>query len=157
MLGRALLLFRGVVLGRSGSAAFAPPHGGPVSRQRLLTVSSVSGVAWEVDDSRPRVQLYTKAGCTLCDEAKSILAACRDTSPHSLELVDITDADKVEWWHRYKYDIPVLHVDGAYWAKHRITLDQVRAALQTAAQLRDRDEPFPASRGQPDASRLERS
>jgi len=33
--------------------------------------------------------------------------------------VDIIDADKTEWWDKYKYDIPVLHIDGQYWAKHR--------------------------------------
>lgn len=124
----------------------------------LSSAASVSGIAWDSPiPGSPRVSLFTKAGCTLCDEAKGILELCRNTCPHSLELVDITDADKKDWWQRYKYDIPVLHIDGVYWAKHRISSEEARAAILAATKLREKDEPFPASRGQPDASRLERS
>lgn len=120
--------------------------------------TSVTGIAWECeDDQSPTVSLFTKAGCTLCDEAKAILASCRDTSPHSLQLVDITDPDKTDWWNRYKYDIPVLHVDGAYWAKHRITPDLARDAIATAQRCRREGIPFPASSGQPNAAKFEQS
>lgn len=124
----------------------------------MSSAASVTGIAWDTDvPGSPRVSLFTKAGCTLCDEARVILESCRKTCPHSLELVDITDADKREWWERYKYDIPVLHIDGVYWAKHRISSEEAQAAILTATKHREKDEPFPASRGQPDASRLERS
>lgn len=126
------------------------------SRRRYATLAaSVTGIAWEAESS-PTVSLYTKAGCTLCDEAKAILETIRETSPHSLELVDITDTDKVDWWNRYKYDIPVLHIDGAYWAKHRITADLARDALSTAERCRRDNEPFPASAGQPNAAKFEK-
>ena len=54
------------------------------------------------------------------------------------------------WW-QYKYDIPVLHVDGKYWAKHRITLEASLEALAAADEQR-----FEPSAGEPDAARLER-
>mmetsp|Transcript_28821 Transcript_28821/g.88155 ORF Transcript_28821/g.88155 Transcript_28821/m.88155 type:complete len:149 (-) Transcript_28821:65-511(-) len=114
----------------------------------------VSGVAWaEADTSAPVVQLFTKEGCTLCDEAKAVLEACRSAAPHTLELVDITEDPAL--WDAYKYDIPVLHVDGSYWAKHRLAPADAEAALLTAARLKAADQPFPTSPGRPDAARLE--
>ncbi|KAJ8603978.1 hypothetical protein CTAYLR_003351 [Chrysophaeum taylorii] len=121
---------------------------------RARQFASVSGLAWE--DGGPRISLYTKEGCTLCDDAKDVLAACRSDIPHSLELVDITDEDNESWWGRYKYDIPVLHIDGVYWAKHRITRDQARAALIRATDARIAGLAFAPTAGEPDAARLER-
>ena len=70
--------------------------------------------------------------CTLCDVAKEVLASAAEREPHTLQAVDITDADRQQWWRRYKYDIPVLHIDGKYWAKHKITLDEAIGALGEA-------------------------
>ena len=39
---------------------------------------------------------------------------------------------QTEWWDKYKYDIPVLHVNGAYWTKHRVTAEEVVAAVAEA-------------------------
>ena len=83
---------------------------------------SVSGMVYSAPDAEPTVRLFTKAGCTLCDVAKDVLANARAEHPHTLEAVDITDPEHGEWWEKYKYDIPVLHIDGAYWAKHRCAL-----------------------------------
>ena len=47
-----------------------------------------------------------------------MLKEAMDEFPHTLEAVDITDADNAEWFSKYKYDIPVLHVNGQYWAKN---------------------------------------
>ena len=113
---------------------------------------SVSGVLYASSVPKaPLVKLYTKAGCTLCDVAKDVLASIQSQQPHSLEAVDITDPEHAEWWSKYKYDIPVLHIDGVYWAKHRITVEQSIEALAAA-----RDGPFEPQRGEPDAGRLER-
>ena len=87
----------------------------------------------------------------MCDDAKAVLDALRADAPHSLIAVDITDQDKTELWDRYKYDIPVLAIDGVYWTKHRVTEGDARAALAEAASGKFRERP-----GEPDASRLER-
>jgi len=113
---------------------------------------SVGGPIWGADDAgAPVVSLYTKEGCTLCDEAVAVLSGLRPQAPHSLVAVDITDAENKAWFERYKYDIPVLHVNGAYWAKHRLTEAEARAALAEA-----RDGAFMERPGQPDAGRLKR-
>ena len=113
---------------------------------------SVSGVLYTASvPNAPLVQLYTKAGCSLCDVAKDVLASISLQQPHSLEAVDITDPEHSEWWSKYKYDIPVLHIDGAYWAKHRITAEQSIEALESA-----RNGTFEPQREEPDAGRFER-
>jgi len=112
---------------------------------------SVSGMAYEGSPSSPVVSLYTKDGCTLCDEAKSVLAGC--ATPHTLELVDITDDSDL--WDAYKYDIPVLHIEGSYWAKHRIQREDAEEALREATSLKAQDRPFPERRGRPDAKKME--
>ena len=119
------------------------------TRARHTRHFSVSGPVYEGDG--PTVELFTKEGCTLCDEAKAVLDALRADAPHSLVAVDITDQDKTELWDRYKYDIPVLAIDGVYWTKHRVTEGDARAALAEAASGNFRERP-----GEPDASRLER-
>jgi len=112
---------------------------------------SVSGVVYAAPADKPTVKLFTKDGCTLCDVAKDVLAMAAAQRPHTLEKVDITDPENSAWWDKYKYDIPVLHVDGKYWAKHRITPDAALEALTAAGEER-----FVEQKGEPDAARLER-
>ena len=109
---------------------------------------SVTGVVYSAGAERPTVQLFTKAGCTLCDVAKGVLADAAIARPHTLEAVDITDAEHAEWWDRYKYDIPVLHIGEQYWTKHRLTEAEALEALGAAARGA-----FEARRGEPDAER----
>jgi thiol-disulfide isomerase/thioredoxin len=99
---------------------------------------SVSGVIYDVEndnndhDTTIVVTLFTKEGCTLCDKVQDILQSLRSKYPHKLIAVDITDPiHKEQWYERYKYDIPVLHVNpNTYWAKHRITLEQAEQCFQ---------------------------
>lgn len=117
--------------------------------------SSVTGVIYgpadEDSKSLPVVQLYTKEGCTLCDKVAAVLRDTRETHPHTLEAVDITDEDKQDWFSKYKWDIPVLHIDGKYWAKHRITSEEAAEGLQAAAAGS-----FEEQCGEPDAAEMER-
>ena len=93
----------------------------------------------------PALRLFTGADCSLCDELKAVLA--RSTHPHTLESVDIGEKVHREWFRRYKWDIPVLHIDGKYFAKHRIqSVAELDSALAEAA----RGE-FIEREGEPDA------
>ena len=119
--------------------------------------NSVTGMIYEVENniessgSNPTVQLYTKEGCTLCDKAKDVLGLLREEHPHSLEAIDITDPDKTDIFDKYKWDIPVLHLNGIYWTKHRLTVDEARSALEEA-----RAGTFEAQRGEPNAAAMEK-
>jgi hypothetical protein len=77
---------------------------------------------------------------------KEILESCRDEAPHTLQAVDITEARHRDWWDRYKYDIPVLHLGEIYWAKHRLTKE---SALLGLADFKRGT--FTSQKGEPDA------
>jgi glutaredoxin len=133
-----------ILMKRATNPSFSSP-----TRQ---LASSVTGTVYTVqDEGAPKVSLFTKEGCTLCDKVKDILASVRDDCSHSLEAVDITDADKTEWYERYKYDIPVLHVNGQYWTKHRMTAEDAVQGITAA-----RKGSFTSPSGEPDAGALER-
>lgn len=75
----------------------------------------------------PRLQLYTRTGCHLCDE---LLAAARpivDRHRASIEKVDI-DTD-LELLQRYRLDIPVLTMDGEEICRHRLDAEALERAL----------------------------
>lgn len=61
-----------------------------------------------------RLVFYDKVGCSLCEEAFSVVEEVRErlgaSSPTTLERVDIRDNPFT--WDRYRYDVPVLEVDG---------------------------------------------
>jgi hypothetical protein len=108
-------------------------------RRRFL--ASVTGPIYDDDDDEGKnetgdqihridITLFTKEGCSLCDAAVDVLRSVRTEYPHALHAIDITDVDQIFYWDRYKYDIPVFHINGQYWAKHRLTADQARAALR---------------------------
>ena len=121
--------------------------------------ASVTGNVYQAEDdddndNKVQVTLFTKEGCTLCDKVKDILKECRDEVPHSLDQVDITDESHAEWHSKYKYDIPVLHVNGQYWLKHRTTREEAKAGLLEAA---NKGTDFPARPGEPNAEAMERN
>jgi hypothetical protein len=95
-------------------------------------------------------------GCTLCDKAKEVLLQVQKDHPHSLWQVDITDPEHQEWWDRYKYDIPVLHINGVYWTKHRVDVNEAKRVLTQAKEIEGKGGIFPAQSGQPNASAMER-
>eukprot|EP00960_Hanusia_phi_P045877 757476-Hanusia_phi.AAC.1 len=51
-----------------------------------------------------------------------IASECLDLSRLTSWKVDITDPEHENWWKRYKYDIPVLHLNGMYWTKHKLDM-----------------------------------
>jgi glutaredoxin len=58
----------------------------------------------------PRVTLYTRAGCHLCETAKENLLAARRTADFELEEIDI-DADP-ELRALYNHEVPVVAING---------------------------------------------
>ncbi|KAI2642453.1 glutaredoxin C5orf63-like protein [Labeo rohita] len=68
----------------------------------------------------PVLTLFTKDPCPLCDEAKEALEPYK----HRFELqeVDITRPENRVWFDRYRYDIPVFHLNGQFLMMHRVNL-----------------------------------
>jgi len=76
------------------------------------------------------VTLYTRPGCRLCDEAKSVIAPLLGEFGAALREVNV-DADPV-LKDRYGCDVPVIFIGRKKAAKHRVDLQQFRKQLQDA-------------------------
>jgi glutaredoxin len=77
------------------------------------------------------VEIYSKADCCLCDEAKKVLLAAQRKVPFEIREVDIEgDAALLE---RFRYDIPVIFVDGKKAFKHRVSEATLLARIARAS------------------------
>ena len=77
--------------------------------------------------SKPHVIIYSRPGCHLCDEAKAAIFSAGCTDQFTLEEVNIESDD--ELLRKYKYDIPVIAVDGVETFIHRVTSEDFRQAM----------------------------
>jgi len=77
----------------------------------------------------PRITLYTKPECGLCDEVKEVIEAVRRRRAFDLELRNILE--NLDDYEKYKHDIPVILLDGVEIARHRMTEQQLEFALQS--------------------------
>ena len=73
---------------------------------------------------KPHVIVYSRPGCHLCDEAKAVIENARVSDRFTLEEINI-ESDP-ELLRKYKYDIPVVTIDGVECFKHRVNLDQFK-------------------------------
>ena len=74
--------------------------------------------------SKPHVIIYSRPGCHLCDEAKAAILSAGCTDQFTLEEVNIESDD--ELLKKYKYDIPVITVDGEEVFRHRVDPQQFK-------------------------------
>ncbi|XP_030623691.1 glutaredoxin-like protein C5orf63 homolog [Chanos chanos] len=77
----------------------------------------------------PILTLFTKDPCPLCDEAKEVLEPYKHR--FILQEVDITLPENSVWYNRYKYDIPVFHLNGQFLMMHRVNTTILEKRLAT--------------------------
>ena len=78
----------------------------------------------------PRVILYGRVGCHLCDQARRMLERVAGETGQAFTEVDVdTDPDLVE---RYGELVPVVTVDGVQQGYWQIDAGRVRRALAGA-------------------------
>ena len=68
--------------------------------------------------AKPHVIVYSRPGCHLCDEAKHAILSAGVDDRFTFEEVNI-ESDP-ELLRKYKYDIPVVTIDGAEAFRHRV-------------------------------------
>jgi hypothetical protein len=73
----------------------------------------------------PRVTLYERGGCHLCDEARVLLDEM--LTPHGYARVDIDADDDLVL--RYGFRVPVVALDGVDRLEAPITAPELRALL----------------------------
>ena len=82
------------------------------------------------DDVLPTVEIFSKPGCHLCQEAKALLRELQASHSFLLREVDIsTRADLLE---RYAEDIPVVFINGRKAFKYRVDPKQFVRRLRRA-------------------------
>lgn len=75
----------------------------------------------------PRVILYSKPGCHLCDDARTVVAQVCAELGEAYAEVDILSSPELSA--RYGEEIPVTLVDGAQHDFWRVDPERLRAAL----------------------------
>ncbi len=74
-----------------------------------------------------RVTLYSKPGCHLCDDARTVIErVCADLGESYVEVSILSDPELLR---RYHEEIPVTLVDGAQHDFWRVSEERLRAAL----------------------------
>jgi glutaredoxin len=68
----------------------------------------------------PKVTLYTRTGCCLCDDAKRVLLDARNRAVFDYEEIDI-DRDPA-LVARYNDEVPVIAINGAKAFKYRLDM-----------------------------------
>ncbi|TQL70664.1 glutaredoxin [Nocardioides albertanoniae] len=72
----------------------------------------------------PRVTFYSRQGCHLCDEARSVIESVVGDDYAEVDIDQ--DADLQE---RFTNEVPVTYVDGRQHDFWRVSEDRLRAAL----------------------------
>ncbi|MGZ5437542.1 MAG: glutaredoxin family protein [Pyrinomonadaceae bacterium] len=78
-----------------------------------------------------QVLLYSKPGCHLCEVMKEEMA--KADCAELYQLAEISIEGNAELFARYRYNIPVLMIDGVEAFRHRLTADSFRAYLKKCA------------------------
>jgi glutaredoxin len=80
---------------------------------------------------KPRVTLYTRAGCCLCDDAKRVLIEARRRASFDYEEFDI-DSDPA-LARLYNDEVPVIAIDSVKAFKYKVDLDEFLKKLAARA------------------------
>ncbi|XP_066586501.1 acetyl-CoA acetyltransferase, mitochondrial [Prorops nasuta] len=77
----------------------------------------------------PKLTLYTKKPCPLCDILKEELES-RFKGRYQIEEIDITEKKNEGIRKLYRYEIPVLFLEGQYLCKHRLDQELLERRLR---------------------------
>ena len=67
---------------------------------------------------KPHVIVYSRPGCHLCDDAMRVIAEVERETDLTLEEVNIEH--DLELLQRYRFDIPVITINGVEAFRHRV-------------------------------------
>jgi glutaredoxin len=76
----------------------------------------------------PRVTLYGKPGCHLCDEAEDRVRAVSEQIGIAYQKIDIRSSPAL--LARFRYSIPVIEIDGGATLDWPVTTRQIVAAVR---------------------------
>lgn len=79
--------------------------------------------------SKAHVIVYSRPGCHLCDDAKEVLLKAGCVAEFVLEEINIESSP--ELLKKYRYDIPVVMVNGIEAFRHRVDPNTFCELLRT--------------------------
>ena len=82
------------------------------------------------DDVLPTVELFSKPGCHLCEEAKALLRELQ--ARHSFLFCEVDISTRADLLERYGEEIPVVFINGRKAFKYRIDPKQFVRVLRRA-------------------------
>ncbi|TKA80420.1 hypothetical protein B0A55_03392 [Friedmanniomyces simplex] len=74
-----------------------------------------------------RLTVFTRAHCSLCDDAKAVLWKLREKRDFEYAEVDVMATGNREWKDLYEFDTPVVHIDRATELKGKRVLEGTTA------------------------------
>lgn len=77
---------------------------------------------------KPKVKIYSKQACHLCDEAKELLMRIQKRFPFELTEIDITRDAKLHA--EFKEQIPVIFINGKKTFKFRVEEEELIRKLK---------------------------
>ena len=77
---------------------------------------------------KPHVIIYSRPGCHLCEEAKAAIQHAGIDDQFTLEEINI-ESDN-ELLRKYKYDIPVITINGVESFIHRVDAKEFRTRIK---------------------------
>ena len=78
-------------------------------------------------ETKARVVLYSKPGCHLCEEMKAEMSKAGCADLYGLEEINI-ESDAV-LFARYRFEIPVLWINGVEAFRHRLVAEEFRTQV----------------------------
>ncbi|KAH6650035.1 hypothetical protein F5144DRAFT_597520 [Chaetomium tenue] len=89
-----------------------------------------------------RITFFTRTGCGLCTQARSVLSDVWDKQSFAFKEVDIVKPEAKKWRDLYDFDVPVIHISKAQSLEedpklsskavklmHRFTVEEVMAKM----------------------------
>ncbi|HEX6435792.1 MAG TPA: glutaredoxin family protein [Candidatus Binatia bacterium] len=77
-----------------------------------------------------RLLLYSRAGCCLCEEMKTVIRRVAESTPLELDEIDIDGSAGLK--QKYGEEVPVLFINGRKAFKYRLTAKQLAARLKSS-------------------------
>ncbi|HJZ81698.1 MAG TPA: glutaredoxin family protein [Pyrinomonadaceae bacterium] len=82
-------------------------------------------------ETKVQIILYTKPGCGLCEEMKEEMRKAGCEALYELEELDIQNDAGL--FARYRYEIPVLWINGVEAFRHRLSAAEFKAYVTSLA------------------------
>ena len=76
----------------------------------------------------PKLTLYSRPDCCLCDEMKAVIAQVAERMVIELAEVDIDSSPELQ--QQFGAEVPVLFIDGRKAFKYRVTVSELKRKLK---------------------------